>query len=1057
MIENVFQIYFDTVKRTDKRATEITHRTALENLLNEVKADKSFNVYQEPTKTNEDKGKPDFQVFKTGLLIGYLETKPVNTDLDRIIDKNNPSRETKQLYRYLTVSPTLILTNYTDFILFQNGVKVKAISFFNIKDKKLEVENITRVTELFGSFFLSKPQQVTSPEKLSGLLAERTKIFKDLVYETISSNIATPFKDKLMGSEGLYEVLKKTLIDDLSLDEFADAYAQTITYGLILARLNSTNSITAATAPTFIPKSVGTIRELFKTIEIEDIPLDIGWIIDAIIVILNSIDRKRFDEILSFKKSYGYEDPYVYFYEKFLAEYDKAKRKAMGVYYTPIPVVWYIVRSINQLLKKEFQVDGLKEPNVTVLDFATGTGTFLLEAYKKAIDDTDKGMRNRLIKEHLLKDFYGFEYLIAPYTVAHLKLSQFMKDNGYEIGDNERINVYLTDTLDNDLHKRYAIFPKMSEEGEEAYKIKMKKPILVVTGNPPYSNYSRNNKPWIKELIKSYKEGLDEQKINLDDDYIKFLRYAQWKIEQSGKGIIGVITNNSYIEGITHREMRHKLLQTFDKIYILNLHGNSNKQEPDKNVFDIKVGVAIVLFVKLEKQAKEKEVYYYSITEDGKAITRDAKYNFLMENDYSKLNWKLLAPKEPNYWFIETDERISKSYEKGVSITDIFKEYNSGIQTKRDIITIRNKPEELITILTDLINLENEEFRKKYRLPKDGRDWAIAKVKQDIVEDIQTIIQKRIKTATDITSCDWEEIKKVRIFRISYRPFDTRYTYFFNESRSFVAYPRYDIMKNFIEIKNNLGLAFDRQIVSKSWQHAFITDTIMESGLVSLKTREWTYVAPLYLDDKKEVITKQNKLIEDAEPKFNNPFKEMNPKPNFKDEFIEFLTKKYSFTPTPIEIFSYIYAILYAPTYRRKFYEMLQKDYPRIPFTYDYPKFKKLANLGQKLIDLHLLKIPKADSKLAELSEKGNDYIDKLNYDAKTKRLYINDLRYFNNIAEEIWNFEIGGYQVLYKWLNERKGSVLSYESQMQFKKIVYSIKETIIIMSQIDKIIKND
>ncbi|MGC8483926.1 MAG: N-6 DNA methylase, partial [Thermodesulfobium sp.] len=584
-------------------------------------------------------GKPDFQVFKNGLLIGYIEMKPIGTNLERIIEKDNPSWETKQLQRYLKVSPTLILSNYTDFVLFQNGIKVKTVTLFDIKDKSLSADKIAKTIELFDSFFLSKPQEVTSPEKLAVLLAERTKIFKDLIKEVVDSSETSQFKERLVGANGLYSLLKETLIDDLTLEEFADAYAQTITYGLLLSRLNSSTAIDERNAFNFIPKSVGALRELFKTIEIEGIPQNISWIINAIIDILNDVDKSKFENILSFKKTYNYEDPYVYFYEKFLAEYDKAKRKEKGVYYTPIPVVRFIVNSIDKLLKDNFRVDGLKDSEVTVLDFATGTGTFLLESFKKAIDDTDIGSRPSLIKEHLLKNFYGFEYLIAPYAIAHLKLSQFIQDNGYMLSDEERINVYLTDTLDNDIHKRYALFPKISEEGVEAYEVKQKKPILVVTGNPPYSNFSRNNKPWIIELIKTYKEGLKERKINLNDDYIKFLRYAQWKIEQTGKGIVGVITNNSYLDGITHREMRHKLLQTFDKIYILNLHGNSNKREKDENVFGIMVGVAIALFVKLDKPAKEKEVYYYSITEDGKLIKREEKFDFLLKHDYSNVDW----------------------------------------------------------------------------------------------------------------------------------------------------------------------------------------------------------------------------------------------------------------------------------------------------------------------------------------------------------------------------------------------------------------------------------
>ncbi|MEM3714897.1 MAG: type ISP restriction/modification enzyme [Nitrososphaeria archaeon] len=964
----------------------------------------------------EDEGKPDFKVFKNGLLVGYVETKRIGTNLEEIIDKNSGSRETKQLYTYLTVSPTLILSNYTDFVLFQNGTKVKAISLFDIKDKTLDANKISEISELFSLFFLTKPQEVKSPESLSVLLADRTKIFRSFVNEVLESNKPSLFRERLVGTGGLYELFKETLIEDLTLDEFADAYAQTITFGLLLARLNSTSTIDEKTALNFIPKSIGALRELFNTIDIEEIPENISWIISAIIDILNSVDKKRFDEILSFKKTYDYEDPYVYFYEKFLAEYDKTKRKAKGVYYTPIPIVWFIIKSINKLLKNNFKVDGLKDSEVTVLDFATGTGTFLLEAFKNAIEETDKGSQPRLIKEHLLKNFYGFEYLIAPYAIAHLKLSQFMKDNSYQLEDNERINVYLTNTLDNDIHKRYALFPKISSEGTEAYEIKQKKPILVVIGNPPYSNFSRN-KGWIDDLIKTYKEGLEERKTNLDDDYIKFLRYAQWKIEQTGKGIIGVITNNSYLDGITHREMRHKLLQTFDKIYILNLHGNKRKGETDKNVFDIKVGVAIALFVKLEKPTKEKEVYYFSITEDGKATTREEKYNFLLDNEYSKLDWVMLNPIAPNYWFVRKNETVPREYSDAISIVDIFKQYSSGIESGRDDILIDFNKERLITKTKDILDNTNEQYiRDKYGIV-DTSGWTL----------------KRYKKAT------YEE-KKIQ--RINYRPFDIRYIFYDNAA---VKRDRYSVMKHLIG-KENIALTFSRNWdVKNRWSGVSISENVVDKHYIGSQT----YVAPLYLSEIKKKNQKQISKDNSSEKSIEKKYATCN----FTNSFDKFISGKYSFVPEPMEIFSYIYAILNSPMYREKYFEQLKTAYPKIPFVDDGTRFMKLSSLGQQLIDLHLLRIGKIDVKVAEFKEKGDDRIEKVSYDSKTNRVYINKTQYFDNISEPIWNFEIGGYQVLHKWLSGRKGTILSYEDQMQFKKIVYSLSETIKIMEEIDKV----
>ena len=401
-----------------------------------------------------------------------------------------------------------------------------------------------------------------------------------------------------------------------------------------LAELNFHNEITEENASKSIPNSMGILKELFKTIDIEDIPDNIDWIIEEIIDILNLVDHEKINSDLSFSKLYQEEDPYVYFYENFLASYDKKNRKAKGVYYTPIPVVKFIIESIDYLIRQNFNSDGLKGEDVKILDFATGTGTFLLEAFSKALENTDEGMKQKLIKERLLKNFHGFEYLMAPYTIAHLKLSQYLKENGYPLNDNERLKIYLTDTLDNSKHEGISYFKKITKEGQEANQIKLQENLLVLMGNPPYSNYSSGEKKeghkWIKNLLNDYKKGLNEKKINLDDDYIKFIRYAQWKIEEHGHGIIGIITNNSYLDGITHRIMRKSIVDTFDEIYILNLHGNKGRGEPDENVFDVMAGVSIVLFIKLPK-TKKKEIYYYSTLENN-LNDREIKYGVLLGN-----------------------------------------------------------------------------------------------------------------------------------------------------------------------------------------------------------------------------------------------------------------------------------------------------------------------------------------------------------------------------------------------------------------------------------------
>ena len=1017
MNEKYFKDYFDAVKKDYKIGTEITLRTPLQNLLDKIKPDSAINVIHERKKEKGDKGKPDFKTEKKGLLIGYIETKPIGTNLDEILNQDSKSRETEQLHKYLSISPNLILTNYTEFILFKEGKIAKRQLLFHATDKTIDSENISKISELFDFFFMFTPQLVKKPEQLSELLAKRTKIFKEFVREIVEGSTNSTFRDKLMGSDGLYQLLKDTLIEDLSLDEFSDAYAQTITFGLLLARLNSSEPISEDTAFRDIPKSIGALRELFKTIEIEDIPESIGWIIDEILGILNNIDKEQFNKVLSFKQTYDYEDPYVYFYEKFLADYDKAKRKAKGVYYTPIPVVLFIINSINKLLKAEFEVDGLKDSDVTLLDFATGTGTFLLEAFKNAIDETDSGSRKSLIKEHLLKDFYGFEYLIAPYTIAHLKLSQFMQDSGYKLNDNERVNVYLTDTLDKAIHKQFALFPQISKEGEDANKIKLKEPILVITGNPPYSNHSRNNKEWIKELIETYKEGLHEKKINLDDDYIKFLRFAHWKIEQTGKGIIGVITNNSFLDGLGHKIMRKKLMETFDKIYVLNLHGNNRRGETDKNVFDVQVGVTITLFVKLPNSLKNKEVNYYSIVKNGKATSRKEKYDFLLANNVNSLEWIKIKPEEPDYWFIKRDLASEKEYERGMSLTDIFATFGSAVKTDRDELFIDFDKAKLTgRIKTLLSNNHTQDFIERYNI-KDSSSYKLL---------------GRIKN---------KSFEQSHLTKFGYRPFDYRWIYY---DKSIISRPDFEVMQYFLRDKNT-GLVFSRiWDLARPWSAVMITENVADIHFIGGES----YVAPLYLHGEEKAKNIKQRSFKEAKVMDKGIYA----KTNFTDDFIVFISDKYKSKPTPEQILSYIYAILHSPSYRKRYYEFLKTDYPKIPFVDDLSDFKKLSELGQKLVDLHLLKT-NSNSALGEFKVKGNDYIEKPKYDSKSERLYINQTQYFDNIAEEVWDFEVGSYKVLYKWLNERKTGTLSYQDITIFKKIVYGLNETIKIMKDIDKI----
>ena len=957
MTKNDFQDYFKGVKGKFSTGTEFTPRTDLENLLNNTKPSKKIKIIQEPSKEDGIKGRPDFKVEINGVTIGYIETKAINIPLDDIIEKKL-KRDSEQLKKYLKVIPNLILTNYNEFILFRNGEPVDRGLLFYPTDKKLDLNNVPKVSKILDTFFSVTPERITTAKKLSHLLANRTRLFKEFLDDLIESGEDNDFKSRLVGTGGLHDVIKETLIEDLSLHDFIDAYVQTITYGLFLAEINSQDEITEENASRSIPNSMGILKELFKTIDIEDIPDSIDWIIEEIIDILNLVDHEKINNNLSFSKLYQDEDPYVYFYENFLAAYDKKNRKAKGVYYTPIPVVKFIVESIDYLISQNFNEEGLKGEDVKILDFATGTGTFLLESFMKALENTDDGVKKSLIRERLLKNFYGFEYLMAPYTIAHLKLSQYLKENGYPLEDNERLKIYLTDTLDNSKHEGLSYFQKITKEGKDANQIKLEENVLVLMGNPPYNVSSKNKKKWILKLSETYKKGLDEKNIQpLNDDYIKFIRYAHWKIEKNGKGIVGIISNNSYIDGLIHRVMRKELLKTFDQIYILNLHGNKLKGDPDENVFDIMAGVNIALFVKLEKPLKEKEVYYYSTLDKG-ITDRELKYGFLLANNVSDVDWNQIKPKNPDYWFIEKDLHLESEYNNGWALTDIFKDYNSGIQTGKDKLFIGYSQPDLEKRMKQLLSGKfNEEFKEEYGVPEEGKDISIKKINK-------------------------LEFKSDKIIKTLYRPFDMRWIYY---DPIVISRARYNIMQSFLE-NENLGLISVRQFIeNKTFNHAFITNNIVDRR-ITLSNRGAGYLFPLYQGKKLEVEKHKTFVSETVQ----NPYQYLNPQPNFTENFTSFVSNKYSNLPTPEEILGYIYAFLYSRTYREKYNGFLKTDFPRIPFVDEWDNFVELSRLGSELIDVHLLKKAYVNSEFASYPIDGDNVIDKIKYDKKSNKLYIN-------------------------------------------------------------------
>ena len=1037
-----FTAYFNAIKSLDTtEATEHTLRGALENLLNAIAAAESPNVtiIHEPKQDKTKLGAPDFKIKLNETILGYLETKPIGENLDTVL-------QSAQIAKYKRLSGNLILTDYLEWLWLRDGRIIKRETLCYPSDAgnrkaRLDPDKAEKVATLLADFLSVPPDKLGNTNTLSRALAVRCHDLRDFLLEELERQEQEHQEGRLYG---LYAVFKKEVFQALALKEFADAFAQTLGYGLFLAKLNAgeLTAVTLGNAKRHIPTNFALLRELVNFLDEldQDEYRGIRWLVEEILSIMNALDLTAIHEDLAFTKRQGRQsaptederllfakDPYVYFYEDFLKAYDKDTRKGRGVYYTPPPVVNFIVRAVHDILKDTFGItQGLADrKRVTVLDFATGTGTFLLEVLQQIFETVSEGIRAQIVKEHVLKNLYGFEYLIAPYTVAHLKLSQFLNDKGYAMQPGERLNIYLTNTLEPIEPQRNLLLPALSREVKAAQEIK-EKPVLVTTGNPPYSGHSKNKGKWITDLIDTYKQ-VDGKPLGeknpkwLQDDYVKFIRFAQWKMEQVEEGVVGIITNHSFLDNPTFRGMRQSLMHTFNQMYLMDLHGNTKKKErtpeggTDENVFDIEQGVAISLLVK--KKGLSPAVYHADLWGN-----RQGKYRALLETEKDAVEWTELHPSSPFYLFIPQDEASREEYEQGWRVTDIFPVNSVGITTARDRLTIQHSEDAIWKTVQDFAALPVEEARQKYELGNDARDWKIALAQRDLEDS---------------------GLSQDHIVPIAYRPFDTRHTYYTGHSRGFHCMPRGKVMYHMLA-GENLGLCASRgKETGGGWEHVFCCDRIIQHHTVSLK--EVNYLFPLYLYPPPEGREKSKRgLFEDIDP-----FQGKERIENLSPKFRAFIDAKYKHHYSPEEILGYIYAVLHNPTYRETYLDFLKIDFPRIPFVNQGKTFEALSALGCELMQAHLLKtIPNA---LTVDVTAGDFEVEKPGYDPQHERLHINKTQYFSPVPADVWAFHIGGYQVLDKYLKSRKGRTLSLDEIENVQNVVNVLRFTIDQMRRID------
>jgi predicted helicase len=889
------------------------------------------------------------------------------------------------------------------------------------------VENSAELKELFETFFSFSLPSVKTARSLAIELAKRTRFLRD---EVIAVELAENNGRGHRQIIGFYEAFKKYLITTLTEKQFADLYAQTITYGLFAARTRANGEFNRKIAYDYIPHTIGILRDVFRFISLEDPPKSLQIIVDDIAELLWVTKVKKIlDE---YYKSGRGNDPIIHFYETFLSTYDPGIREKRGVYYTPEPVVNYIVKSIHSILKTHFNLsDGLANQEVKLLDPAGGTLTFPAKAINLAAEEYSskygKGGLHQWIKNHILNNFHAFELMMAPYAIGHLKMGFILDELGYKLADDERFKLYLTNTLEMEEIKQIAIpgISSLSEESHLAGKVKKEQPILVIFGNPPYSGISSNVNEWTEKLLKEDVDGcqsyykvddkpLGEKKVWLQDDYVKFLRFAQWKIQTSGSGIVGMITNHSYLDNPTFRGMRQSLMKTFDEIYILDLHGNSLKKETspeggkDENVFDIRQGVAIALFIK-NKDKKESAIYHASLYG-----LREEKYDWLDGNEFKVENYTELKPISPWHFFIPRDVSKIQRYLKWKKINEIFPVNVTGTVTARDKFVIGFSKDELRNRILQFKNLSlSDEIIKEAFNLKDTRGWRLSLARKKLSEDK-----------------NWDTYYQ----KILYRPFDIRHIYY---TENMVDWGRPEIMRHMLE--ENISICFARQYSGNEQYSQFMVSEHMVDNRTFFSSKGIIQQAPLYLypDEQKKNLFNHNKTEKE---------------PNIEQLVFKKLEEIYKRIPTPEEILYYIYGIFYSNIYREIYAEFLKIDFPRVPFTANENLFCEMGELGKQLADLHLLKSPLLDIPVARYQGEGdNDRIEKVDYQENEQRIYINIDKYFEGITPEVWNYHIGGYQVLSKYLKDRKKRIL--EDAPQYCRIVTALQKTIEIQKRIDEI----
>ncbi|MAT13759.1 MAG: DNA methyltransferase [Planctomyces sp.] len=1032
------------------RATEHSYRPALQKLFNSLEP--AVTALNEPRR--EKVGAPDFSISRGDIVIGHCEAKDLPVDLKAMTDANLAQKK-----RYIAGLQNLLYTNCLEWQWYRDGELKHEV---RIAEFLMGVQPIparfAALEALLREFIAQTAQTITSSRALAERMAGKTVLIRDVLANSL-------MEDRDGSSELMdqYNAFKKHLIHDISILDFADIYAETITYGMFAARLHDTSldTFSRQEALELLPKSNPFLRNLFTYVAGPNLDPRISWMIDDLARVFRASNVTVLME--KYGKTTQRNDPFLHFYEDFLKAYNPEKRDLRGVWYTPEPVVNFVVRAVDEVLKTEFGLpDGLADTSKTtvqwdtgtarltkkgkefksgerhietkevhrvqILDPATGTGTFLAEVVKQIaprVRDTAPGMWPHYVEKDLIPRLHGFELLMASYAMCHLKLEMVLREFGYEpTAEPPRVSVYLTNSLEEGEAANYTLpFAKwLSNEVKEANKIKRDMPIMCVIGNPPYSGVSQNNGTWIKGLLSAYKKEpgghakLRERKHWLDDDYVKFIRMSESLIEKNGHGVLGLITNHGYLDNPTFRGMRWHLLSSFDKIYVYDLHGNSNRQErtpdggPDQNVFDIQQGVAIIVAVRTNEQADTIRAQRKLAPVVAKNVwgKREQKYKWLWEATLRNQEEAFL-PSAPSYSFVERSGKHKEAYANGIAITTLMPLYSVGAVIGRDHIVSAIDHDQLERNIDALQRLSEPEIRARFKLKqKDGQDWTVPTAKADAAL-----------------------VSRETLRRLNYRPFDIRYTHYTGNNRGLYARPLLRTMRHMQ--RGNYCLGFTRRIETpRSFSDVFVYQDLVQHH--SLSSKEANSFAPLYIYPEPSELDQTRRI--NFEPKLYAKLRELATHPSRGE-------------PDEVSVFDYIYGALYCPAYREVYAEFLKTDFPRIPWPASPDVFWDVSDKGGQLRRLHLMEPAAVGNTPYPFVGEGDGKVEKPEF--RGGHVWINKDQRFEDAPEVSWGFFVGGYQPAQKWLKDRKGRTLDYEDVQHYQSMLKILAETDRIMKTIE------